>query len=371
MREKINRKKSAIQDDFATAYNTNLWEEVVVATGAVSISAGALKLNAPVDADCAGLVTKIPYNLRNSRISVSVDASASTPTRCGVYLAQTKVTATNPELEANVLGVCLDDNDNKMTVTTDVAAAGDKTLYDVAWGAESETLVIDIEADGYYTVYEGTTAKFTGTLPFTNTETGARFTFYIYLYCLAVGADVGYALFDNFHVDLDVTSADELRGDGVRKAALMEATPVYGRLVDTLGTSVFFETDHAITDTPTQTITLSRNVKNFRLDEIRYYMNSANAVTSQALLFDEIHVGDDESAIHLIYASSAGLVKGSMYRASTGSHLATGAIVETLDTVPPATFRLETPGQIPFNQDWSAAPGVTKGAIIIIGREVD
>jgi len=374
MREKINRTVNSKHDEFATAYSTDMWSPVAVGAtpGVVSIAAGKLVLTTGHADDVAGLVTKDRINLRNARISVTIDASTSVPDEAtaGIIIAPTSVTATNPELEQNCLRVVLDGVTGHLTVFQDVGGV-EITDYDAVWTAGAETVSLDIEPDGVFRVLEGAVEMFRGNLPWTSAVTASIFSHYVYLFAVGLGANCGYATFDNFRLDLDQNVGNEVGGEGVRKAAEMSNTVVYGRLMDRTGIQTTFQTDHAITDTPTQWIILSRDVKNFRLDEIRYYMNAANAVTSQLYLLEEVNADDDQSAMHLIYASIAALADAAMYRASTGSHLATGGAVAANDTVLPVTFRLERPGQIPYNQDWSGAPGATKGAIILIGREVD
>lgn len=371
MRTSLNRKPNYLVDQFATAYNTSLWSECVDGTGVVSIVAGALKLDCPVALDVAALVSQIPHYLRNARISIGVDCSTSTVARAGLCLAQSKVTVTNPELENNILSVCLDDENGKLLIKSNVGGAGAKTLYNENWTAESETLRLDIEPDGVFTVYEGSTPKFVGTLPFTNTVSADRFKFYIYLYAVASAGNVDFAVLDNFVLDLDDCLSDEVTGQGVRRAALMESNLVVGRLYDLAGDAVLFQTDTAIGGTPAQTITLSRDVKKFRLEEIRFYMNPTAAETYQLLLLEAAKAGDVESLAHLVWLTPAGMADSTRYQATKGAHIATGAGVQANDPLLPVVFVLERPGQVFFNQDWSGAPGATPGFIVLIGREVD
>jgi hypothetical protein len=371
LRNQHNRKPSYFKDQFATAYDTTLWDECEAATGAVSIVAGSLKLNCPVALDVAALVSKVPLVLRNARISVAVDCSTSTVARAGICLAQSKVTVSNPESENNILSVCLDDENGKLLVKTNVAGAGAKTLYNENWTAESETLRIDIEPDGLFTVYEGSTPKFVGTLPFTNAATLDRFKLYIYLYAVASAGNVDFALLDNFDLDFDDCLSDEASGQGVRRGSLLDSSVVLGRLYDLTGNAIFFQTSTAIDGTPTQTITLSRDVKKFRLEEIRFYMNPTAAETYQLLLFEASKAADVESLAHLVWLSPAAMADVTRYQATRGGHLATGAGVQANDPLLPVVFVLERPGQVWFNQGWSGAPGATPGFIVLIGREVD
>ena len=334
------------------------------------MTGGALRLNAPVDADVAGLVTAGPVYLRNARISVGVDVATSTPGRAGIIIGQSKVTATTPEAIQNCLRITLSTVANTMSIIQDVAGA-EITLYNGAWTDGSGTLVLDIEPDSVFKIYEDTTLRYVGNLPFTNATNQGLFTNHIYLYAVAVGAAVGYALLDNFQLDLDVAPMDEVGGSGVAKTANYERVPVIGRLMDQSGLQTTFQTDTPITGTPSQRIILSRDVKQFRIEEIRYYMNAANAVTSQFFFWEEANADDDISAMKIIYQSIAALTDSKPYRASSGSHLATGDAVAANDTVLPVTARLERMGQLWFGQGWSGAPGATKGSIVVIGKEVD
>ena len=369
MRGPGNRKLKFLSDLFATAYDTTLWSECKKGTGAVSIATGKLKLNVPGDGDVAGLVTKVPYYLRNCRISVDVDMS-NEGSRAGIVIAKTQVTATNPELENDIVSICLDNANDKVLVSTDVAATG-KTIYNENWTDAHGYVKLDIEPDGFMTFYEDTTAKGRMSMPLTATVTPDIFNLYIYLYAVGVAGSVGYALLDNFQLDLDETPTTDVSGSGVKKTTLRNNTPVFGRLIDEAGTADLFETDHAVTDTPTQRILLSRDCKRFELTELKYYMDVTNAVTGNLLLYEKAEANDVLSQMHLCYNSADGLGDATPYIASTNAHLANGAAILDHDTLLPQIFDLERPGQVWFNQDWSGAPGDTKGYIVLIGKELE
>jgi len=369
MRDSGDRTPKFLSDAFATAFDTDIWSECAGGTGAVSVVTGKLKLNVPADGDVAGLVTKLPYYVRNARISVDVDMSNES-SRAGIVIAKTKVTATNPELENDIVSICLDNINDKVLVSTDVGGVA-KTVYNQNWTDAHGYVKLDIEPDGFMTFYEDTTAKGTMSIPLTATVTKDIFELYIYIYAVGVVGTVGYALLDNFQVDLDPTPTTDVTGSGVKKATLRNTTPVYGRLIDETGTADLFETDHAVTDTPTQRIVLSRDCKRFELTGLHHYMDVTNAVTGNLLLYEEAQANDVLSQMHLCYDSSSGLADGAHYIASTNGHLASGAAVQANDTPLPQTFNLERPGQVWFNQDWSGAPGDTLGYIVLIGREVE
>lgn len=360
---RYNRHRRAkLEDVFATAYDTDIWSEVTSGTGAVSISSGELKLNCPANNDIAGLVTKTPYFLRNCDISVAVDVATDSPARAGIVLARTKVTTSNPESENDVLYVCLDQVNDKVLAKSNVDGGGAKTLVNASWTDGDGSLKIDIEPDGYYVMFEDSTEKFVGSVPFTETQIDDIFKLYIYLYCIGLTGTLGYALLDNFVMNYDESPDDDIpRGNTVRRWNAMQNTAVFGRLLDTTGTQDFFETDHAYTETPTQRIVLSRNCKRLRLEEVRTYMNSANAVTSGLAFYEAADADDEESYSHLIY------------KTGDNTSIAKTTLVQKgiNDTPLPAVMNLERPGQVWFNQDWSGAPGDTSGFITIVGREVE
>ena len=372
MRDARKRKVNWKTDLFAIAYDSNFWEECIVGTGDVSIASGELKLDCPANNDVAALVTKQPYNFRNCRISVNkVDVAADAVARSGIVLSKTKVTTSNPESENDILCVCLDQVNDKFLVTSNVDGAGVKTLYNANWTDGDGQLQIDILPDGYYTVYEDTTAKIVGSLPFTETATNEIFEHYLYLYAVGTAALPGSGQHDNFTLDYDYSPTYEVSGTGVRKYAEARHTPVIGRLMDVAGTADLFETDHDIEATPTQRIVLSRDVTRFQLEEVRYYMDATNAVTSRLHLYDAAKADDVESRLHMCFDSAAALADDAVYIATKNELMSSGAAVQTNATTLPVIMDLEVPGQVWFNQDWSGAPGDTKGWIYLAGREVE
>lgn len=378
MRTIKDRTQSYHFDSFGTdglygaAYDSGYWQEVIGGTGTVTIASGKMRCNVPVNADVAGLVSKRYTSLRNARITITnVDVATSPCGRAGIVLAKTKVTATNPALEANMLSIELDQVNDHLLITSNVAAAGVKTLYDAAWTDGDGKLIIDIESDGLFTVYEDAVERYVGSLPFLSTSTDDIFCFYVYVFGIATVGLTGYGGFDNVQLDLDERFQDEILGHGVVRNSSMPVVPVIGRFFSSAGAEVFFETDHAVTDTPTQRILLSRNVKMFRLEEIRFYMNPTNAETYQLYLFGKFSADDVESLQSAGFISPAAMADSSLYIGAKGMHLATGAAVATLDTPLPQTMILQRLGQIAFNMNWSGAPGVTPGLIEVVGYEVD
>lgn len=370
MRNAINRKTPYLQDSFATAYDTDLWSEVIVGTGVVSISSGELKLDCPAFNDVAGLVTKLPYYIRNARIKVDVDLATDDGARSGIIIGKTKVTAATPEAIQDCLRLTLDNVNNKVLCITDVAG-GEKTVLNAAWTDADGTLQIDIEPDGFTALYEDSTEKQVVSLPLTGTATQDIFSLYIYIYNIAgAAANNGYALLDNFQLNLDLAPTGKVaHASTVRAAQAMATTPIIGRFVDFDGTADTFETDHAITDTPTRRIVLSRDVKRFQLEEVRYLTDQTNAVTSELLLFEDAQADNVRAAMHRAFSSGATVPDDKAYIA-VGNKMSSGAAVQTNATPLPVVMNLARPGQVFWNIDWSGAPADTLGYIELVGKEV-
>lgn len=370
MRSAKNRKQNWKQDVFTTAYDTDLWSEVTNGTGAVSISSSKLKLNCPANGDVAGLVTKIPYEFRNARIEVDVDMSNES-TRAGICLSRQKVTTSNPEAQNDVLYLVLDNANNKVLMKHDWDGAGAKTVLNAAWTDASGTLKIDLQPDGYFLAFEDTTEKVEGSINFTETAADAPFELYLYLYAVGATGTVGYALLDNFklHFDTSPTAYNTRQGRGASVRSYHTDT-IIGRKVDTAGTLDFFETDHADTDTPTEFILLSKPVNKFELQQVRWSINPTNAVTPEIMFFEKAIADDDRSRARLAWRSGASLVDSAVYNA-VGSKTSTGAATQANAHPLPVTMILDTPGKVWYNIDWSGAPADTKGAIELVGREVE
>lgn len=370
MRTSKNRKQNYKHEDFATAYDPILWSAVSNGTGAASIASGKLKLNCPANNDVAGLVTKIPYNFRNCRLEVDVDMSNDS-TRAGICLARTKVTTSNPESENDILTFVLDQGNDKCLLKHDWDGAGVKTVYNQNWTDASGTLKLDIEPDGYFLALEDALERVEGSLNFTETTPEGPFQLYLYLYAFAETATVGYALLDNFrwHLDTSPTSYSSREGRGASVRSYHTDT-IIGRKVDTAGTIDLFETDHAVTDTPTEFILLSKPVRKFELQEVRVYLNPTEAQTPELMLFEKDIADNDRSAARLAWRSGAALVDSATY-VSVGNKTSTGAATQAHAHPLPVVLNLDVPGKVWYNIDWSAAPGDTKGAIRLLGREVE
>jgi len=370
MRSAINRKTPYIQDLFATAYDTDIWSEVIVGTGVVSISSGELKLDCPAFNDVAGLVTKIPYYVRNARIQVAVDLATDDGARAGIIIGKTKVTATTPEAIQDCLRLTLDNVNNKVLCITDVAGV-EKTVLNAAWTDADGTLQIDIEPDGFTALFEDSTEKQAVSLPLTGTATQDIFKLYIYIYNIAgAAANNGYALLDNFQLDLDLAPTGKVaHASTVRAANAMASTPIIGRIVDFDGTADTFEADDGIDTLPTRRVVLSRDAQKFKLEEVRYYVDATNAVTSELLLFEHAEADNVRARTHRVFSSGAAVVDAKPYIA-VGTKMSDGAATQTHSTPLPVTMNLERAGQVWFNIDWNGAPADTKGYIELVGKEV-
>lgn len=361
MRDTHNRHESYIREEYASAYDSDIWSECIVGTGAVSISSGELKLNTPANNDVAALVTKKPYYLRNMRISVAnVDVATSAPARAGIVIAKTKTTTANPEALNDSIRFCLDAVNSKLVVTTDVGST-EKVLYNAGWTDGDGQIQIDMEPDGYFSVYEDSTLRLVGSNPLTSTtRTSDIFNLYIYQYTIGLTGTLGYGLLDNFNLNLDLAPTDDISGRGVRRSVASNRTPVFGRLMDQTGVADTFETDHAVTDTPTQRIILSRDVNKFKLTEIQAYQTPTNAVTCGFQFYGDAQADDYASTVSCFFGSANTVVAKDTHYHKTAN-----------DTTMGGTGRLAIPGQVWFNQDWSGAPGDTKGFVTIIGEEVE
>jgi hypothetical protein len=361
MRTAQNRKEAYLREEYTTAYTSTIWDECIVGTGAVSISSNELKLNTPANNDVAALVTKQPYYLRNFRLSVTnVDVATSAPARAGIVLAKTQTKVANPETLNDSIRFCLDAVNSKFVVTTDVGGV-EKVLYNAAWTDGDGALTIDMEPDGFFRLYEDALLRLVGSTPLTSTtDTKDIFRLYIYQYTLGLAGTLGYGLFDNFQLNLDTSPTYDARGSGVRLAAERHMTPVFGRLMDMTGIADFFETDHAIDATPTQRIILSRDVKKFKLHEIKAFQTPTNAVTCGFNFYGDAQA-DNYASLQSCFFSSANTVvaKDTHYHKPANDVLMGGI------------GHLRLPGQVWFNQDWSGAPGDTKGFVTLIGEEVE
>ena len=128
--------------------------------------------------------------------------------------------------------------------------------------------------------------------------------------------------------------------------------------LDPAGTGNLFETDQAVTDTPTLYVTASSAVTNVVIDRIHVNLNPTNAVVPNLYLFAGADADNLTSESLMIFSSldyvPNGLVDATEY--------------DFVDLVIPAT--LATAGRIYYLLDWTGAPGDTLGYLKVFGRGV-
>jgi len=130
-------------------------------------------------------------------------------------------------------------------------------------------------------------------------------------------------------------------------------------LVDADGTGNKFETEQAITDTPTLLLTPSDPYcKRFEITEIMFYMNPANAVTPEILLFEDAVADNVTSLSKIVWTSGAGMVDSTRYvRTNNEDEL-------------PKIVNLAAAGKLYYMMIWTGAPGNTPGYIKVKGRKM-
>lgn len=128
-------------------------------------------------------------------------------------------------------------------------------------------------------------------------------------------------------------------------------------LIDDDGTGNDFETDQAITDAPTLTITLSDPYcSRFLLTEVEWWMNPTNVVTYEMYLLEGAEAQDVDSLAEVVFDSGLGMADSQGYNSAWGQ----GKLPRIVD--------LTIPGLIYYLMDWSGAPGNTPG--LLRGRGV-
>ena len=137
-----------------------------------------------------------------------------------------------------------------------------------------------------------------------------------------------------------------------------------GHLIDADGSCNYFETDQAVTDTPTLYITLSPyGVSQWgRLITVRWYMNPTNAVTYDLYLFDGAYADDLESNMHLIFDSNdtiANCADSVTYQQTNMNRVFRLTWVNA---------NITTKSRMYYLIDWSGAPGDTSGFISVEGE---
>lgn len=142
--------------------------------------------------------------------------------------------------------------------------------------------------------------------------------------------------------------------------------------VDGAAGGVYFETDQAITDTPTLYLTLATTtgdpVSKFILEDVQYMMNPTAAETYQLWLLEGNSAEDTAQQLEVVFYSPAAQVDSTAYRYSNlGVQVGVGA-AEGIQYKLPRLVELTTPNTLYYMLDWSGAPGVTPGYIKVRGR---
>ena len=160
--------------------------------------------------------------------------------------------------------------------------------------------------------------------------------------------------------------------DSVRTATNRTNLVVTGEKLDLAGTSNYFETDQALTDTPTLTITLSTStgdpVTKFLLEDVQYVMNPTNAVTYQLYLLEDATADDVQQTTDIAFWSPAAQADAVNYRYNSAGYQAATGTAEVAQYKLPRIVELATPNTLYYMIDWSGAPGDTTGFIKIRGR---
>jgi hypothetical protein len=162
--------------------------------------------------------------------------------------------------------------------------------------------------------------------------------------------------------------------DTVKKATNRTNSVVVGEINDLAGTLNSFETDEAITATPTQYITLTsstgEDVHRFELEEVVYNINPTAAVTYQLWLLEASNADDVEQTTDVVFFSPAAQADTITYRYTKAGYSASvaGSTAEVAQYKLPVTVELENPNRLWYLTDWSGAPGNSPGILKVRGR---
>ena len=160
--------------------------------------------------------------------------------------------------------------------------------------------------------------------------------------------------------------------DSVRTATNRGNLVVTGEHLDLAGTSNYFETDQALTDTPTLYMTLSTStgdpVTKFLLEDVQYMMNPTNAVTYQLYLLEDATADDVQQTTDVAFWSPAAQADSVNYRYTAAGYQAATGTAEVAQYKLPRIVELATPNRLYYMVDWSGAPADTPGFIKIRGR---
>jgi len=137
---------------------------------------------------------------------------------------------------------------------------------------------------------------------------------------------------------------------------------VYGSKEDFAGTSDFFETDQAITDTPTLKFTVANKdgdtIERVKITEVSIYLKPTNSVTYQMYFFEDADADNVESLSRLVFDSGSAKASDTVYKYNIQS----GKV--------PFYANLGTDNTLYYLINWSGAPGDTLGFIRARGELV-
>ncbi len=160
--------------------------------------------------------------------------------------------------------------------------------------------------------------------------------------------------------------------DSVKTATNRNITVVTGLVEDYDAGSDTFVTDKAVTDTPTQTITLSaagfnaNAIKKFELTNIQRYFDSTNNVKYQFWLFQDAQADNTTSYGHIVFETPNSQADATRYIDTANGSRANGTL--TAGNTLPVIVELTTPGTLYYAIDWGAAPGSVDGYIRVKGK---
>ncbi len=162
--------------------------------------------------------------------------------------------------------------------------------------------------------------------------------------------------------------------DSVRTAVNRANSVVIAELYDLTGALNVFETDQAITDTPTLSLTVTTPtgfiVERFLMEEVCYYMNPTNAVTYQLLLLEASNADDVQQLSDLVFFSPAAQADSVCYKYNNLGYCANVATTtaEVIQYKLPVIVELTEANKLYYMINWSGAPGDTPGFIKVRGR---
>jgi len=160
--------------------------------------------------------------------------------------------------------------------------------------------------------------------------------------------------------------------DSVRTGVNRLNLVVTGEYLDLAGTSNYFETDEALTDTPSLHMVLTTStgerVKKFLLEDVQYMMNPTAAETYQLYLLEDATADDVQQTTDIAFWSPAAQADSVNYRYNSAGYQAATGTAEAVQYKLPRIVELAEPGKLYYMLDWTGAPGNTPGFIKIRGK---